>query len=133
MSEKSDKKRDRSSDAPRQGSVVPEDADLATWLHSFWSRGEHPERIEVRQIVRGARGELVYHHDFKPNDPQNPEQCAKFSNEIIAACQHDCDVGERKRTYQIDVIDRHRKAQPTVRGIGPLHHKARYLAKPEDL
>jgi hypothetical protein len=120
-------------DGPRAGSVVPEDADLATWLHAFWARGEYPERIEVRQIIRGARGELVHHQDFRANDPQNIEQVTKLANEILAACQHDCDVAERKRAYQVDVIDRNRKAHPVVRGIGPLQPSRRYLVKPEDL
>lgn len=124
------KDKDRIQDAPRQGSVVPQDAELTEWLHTLWHRNEFPERVEVRWLVnKDVRGELVYHQDFRPNDKLNIEQVTKLSNEIMAAAQHDCDCHEHKRRYLIDIIDKNRKAQPLTRGVGPLYPQRKFVAK----
>lgn len=133
MSDKDRKRpRDEGRDAPRIGSVTPEDADLATWLARFWTRSEYPERIEVWQVFgrnKLDRGEMVFHENFKPNDKLDPERVVKLANEMIEAAQNDCDCSERKRDYQIAVVDFNRKSSPLIRRLGPLSPKRSYLVK----
>jgi hypothetical protein len=64
-----DKEKKKKRTEPRVGSVVPEDPELAEWLHRLWARNERPERIEVWQMFgrnRAIRGEMVHHEDFDP-------------------------------------------------------------------
>lgn len=126
----SDKRRPGHDSSPRTGSVVAEDDDLTTWLHSLWHRGEPPERLEVWQVFdrnKSTRGEMIFHVDFKPNTNYNAEQALKLANEIIKTAQNDTDCVERKSNYQIAVIDIHRKASPLIRRLGPLYPKRTYL------
>ena len=115
----------------RTGSVAPEDANLATWFHALWHRGEFPERVEVWQIFgksKQVRGELVFHQDFKDFKELDVEQSTKLSNDVIAAAQDDCDARERKSDFQIAVVDRNRKANPLTKRLGPFMPKRLYLS-----
>src|SRR6516162_3585484 len=90
--------------SPRTGSVVPEDPELAEWLHRLWARNEPPERIEVWQMFgrnKSIRGEMIHHQDFKPDAKVDNERATLIANEIIEAAQNDCDGVERKQHYQI--------------------------------
>ena len=114
-----------------QGSVAPEDKDLTIWLDRLWARNEPPARVEVWQVFGRndlTRGEMVFHEDFNPKDKRDIEQTNKLSNEILAACQHDCDSKHRPKpaSYQLAVIDRNRTSSPLVRRIGPLQPKRNY-------
>jgi hypothetical protein len=118
MSKKEDKNH-----PPRQGSVSAEDNGLMEWLHRFWARKEPPEKLEVWLLTGPAkdiRASQVYHVDFKPHEDRNQEQCAHLANEIIATAQHDSNTTQRKSTYEVAVVDRHRSAHPIVRRLGPL-------------
>lgn len=121
----------------RTGAVSPEDHELTTWLHRIWHRGNPPERIEVWQAFgrnRLVRGEMVHHEDFKADEKLDAEAANKLADEIMAACQHDCDCSERRRPrfYLIVVIDPHRRASPLTRSIGPLLPKRSYIEGEDD-
>jgi hypothetical protein len=65
------KDKDKDRDQPRTGSVTTADADLTTWLHSFWARDEFPEAIEVWQTFgrnKQDRGKQIHHVTFRAND-----------------------------------------------------------------
>jgi hypothetical protein len=121
-----------------QGSVAPEDKDLTLWIDRLWSRGEPPARVEVWQVFGRndlVRGEMIFHEDFNPKDKRDIEHNNKLANEILSACQHDCDSKHRPKpaSYQLSVVDRNRTASPLVRRIGPLQPKRSYaLAIPGD-
>lgn len=119
---------------PREGSVGTPDNELMTWLHSFFHKGEPPEKIDAWQAtgpLRDIRGVNVFHEDFKGNATLNQEECALLANKILAAARHDCNTIEKKSWYIIDVTDRHRMPEPFTRKLGPLHPKLTHLQKRE--
>lgn len=121
---------DEKKEKPRSGSSVAEDDSFTTWLSRLWARNEPPERIEVWQLygrTRPIRGEMIHHHDFKPNEKVDVERVNKIANEIMEAAQTDCDTSEKKSMFQVCVIDRNRKAAPLTRRVGPLFPKRAYL------
>jgi hypothetical protein len=126
------KDKDKDRDQPRTGSVTTADADLTTWLHSFWARDEFPEAIEVWQTFgrnKQDRGKQIHHVTFRANDRLDQERCTKLTNEMIAAMQNDADVIGRPQHYEIAIVDKHRRALPTVRRFGPVRPKQAYLAQ----
>ena len=116
-----------------QGTVTPDDEDLALWLNQLWARKEFPQRVELFQAFgrnKNDLGECIHHVDFKENVKLDVEQVARLTNELIAVAQNDCDVVQRKSWYMVRVVDTSRKAQPLVRRLGPLDPKRSYkLAK----
>ena len=113
------------------GSVAPEDKELTLWIDRMWSRNEPPARVEVWQVFGRndlTRGEMIFHEDFSPKEKRDIEHNNKLANEILAACQHDCDSKHRPKpaSYQIAIIDKNRTASPLVRRVGPLQPKRTY-------
>lgn len=104
------------------GSVVAQDDDFTEWLNRFWHRSEPPQRIELWQSHgrRMDRGNLLHSVDFGPNDKKlDPEKINKIANELWAAAQNDCNVLQKRCTYEVSVIDNNRKATPLTRRLGP--------------
>jgi hypothetical protein len=108
-----------------QGSVAAEDEALSLWLGQQWVR-ESPERIELWQMFGRKRGEMIHHEDFKLGEKLDVEQANKLANDLLASAQNDCDSATKESKYQLAIIDRNRKSQPLVRGIGPLQPKRAY-------
>lgn len=102
---------------------------MVEWLNTLWVRKDIPQKIEVRQLIRGNRGDLIFHETFSQNDRRDIEVVTQLANRILAACQHDCDVAEKKRSYLIDVIDDYKSADKLVRAVGPLTPERKYLQK----
>jgi hypothetical protein len=128
MSEEKEKKTNGRSD--HVGSIVPEDDDLTKFLNRLWARNEPPERIEVWQMFgrnKAIRGEMIFHEDFKANEKLNVEQVVKLVNEIYEAAQNDCNSSRRESYYQISITDRHRKASPLTRRLGPMTPNRQYM------
>jgi hypothetical protein len=117
---------------PHTGSVAAEDEEFTLWLNRLWARNEPPERIELWQMFgknKITRGEMIYHEDFKPGEKLDIEQANRLANEILEAAQNDCDAARKESHYQLAVIDRHRKATPLVRRVGPIQPKRTYALK----
>jgi hypothetical protein len=126
------KKQDDKNKQPHPGSVSAVDNELMTWLHAFWHRGEAPEKIQVWQGTgpqKNVRDAKIMEQDFKANEAKNQEDCARIANEIMALCQHDCNTVGKQSCYIVDIMDRHRMAEPVTRKIGPLFPKQTAVVK----
>jgi len=132
-----DKDEDEKKRPPRTGSVAPEDDELTLWLNQLWAEGELPERLEVWQMFgrnKAVRGEMIHHKDFTFGKKLDIEEVNRLANNIMAACQHDCDSQRREAWYQLAIIDPNRRSSPLTRRIGPLMPRRQYaLGKQSEL
>lgn len=117
------------------GSNVSEDERLTLALRKIWASGEVIERVELWQKFGrnlAVRGEMIHHDDFKPNEKLDVEHANKVANEIMEAAQNDADVRRRAATFDVVIIDRHRKSHPLVRPLGPIEPKRVYASDFDD-
>lgn len=95
-------------------------------------QGQRPNKTKIWLAQKGLTAISSLIPDTgaaPPTEKKRTEELSRLSNEIVAICQHECDVVGRRITFQLNVVNHNIGTEPHVRTLGPFTPKRIYRQK----